>query len=199
MTEGHDRLLQEEIVRSQARARVHELSGRETDVLTQLVRGLSNKEIGRALSISHRTVEIHRANMMSKLGANSTGDAVRIGVRAGLDEVGDTAELLASGGCPNGHGRVTQFTPRETLPATPQTRGNAGLLSQRSQVTFFRAEGCARRRMVPMFAVAMTPARATRRQQVDEIHMGPRARGISKAGAHRGCEAWGNGCMGWNS
>jgi FixJ family two-component response regulator len=96
MTEGHDRLLQEEIVRSQARARVHELSGRETDVLTQLVRGLSNKEIGRALSISHRTVEIHRANMMSKLGANSTGDAVRIGVRAGLDEVGDTAELLAA-------------------------------------------------------------------------------------------------------
>jgi FixJ family two-component response regulator len=96
MTEGHDRLLQEEIVRSQARARVHELSGRETDVLTQLVRGLSNKEIGRALSISHRTVEIHRANMISKLGANSTGDAVRIGVRAGLDEVGDTAELLAA-------------------------------------------------------------------------------------------------------
>jgi FixJ family two-component response regulator len=96
MTEGHDRLLQEEIVRSQARARVHELSGRETDVLTQLVRGLSNKEIGRALSISHRTVEIHRANMMSKLGANSTGDAVRIGVRAGLDEVSGTAELLAA-------------------------------------------------------------------------------------------------------
>jgi hypothetical protein len=50
-----------------------------------------------------------------------------------------------------------------------------------------------------MFAVAMAPARATRRQQVDEIHMGPRARGISKAGAHRGCEAWGNGCIGWNS
>jgi FixJ family two-component response regulator len=96
LTDGDDRLLREEIVRSQARAKVHELSGRESDVLTQLVKGLSNKEIGRALSISHRTVEIHRANMMSKLGANSTGDAVRIGVRAGLDEVGNTAELLAA-------------------------------------------------------------------------------------------------------
>ena len=96
LAEGDDRLLQEEIVRSQARAKVHELSGRETDVLTQLVRGLSNKEIGRALSISHRTVEIHRANMMAKLGASSTGDAVRIGVHAGLDTPEAAAELLAA-------------------------------------------------------------------------------------------------------
>lgn len=96
VTQGNDRLLQEEVVRSTAKAKVHELSGRETDVLTQLVKGLSNKEIGRALSISHRTVEIHRANMMAKLGANSTGDAVRIGVHAGLDETGGTAELLAA-------------------------------------------------------------------------------------------------------
>jgi two-component system response regulator FixJ len=96
VTEGDDRLLQEEIVRSQAKARVSELSARETDVLSQLVKGLSNKEIGRALSISHRTVEIHRANMMSKLGAHSSGDAVRIGVHAGLDEATGATELLAA-------------------------------------------------------------------------------------------------------
>ena len=96
LAEGDDRLLQEAMVRSQARAKVGELSGRETDVLTQLVRGLTNKEIGRALSISHRTVEIHRANMMSKLGANSSGDAVRIGVHAGLDTAEGTGQLLAA-------------------------------------------------------------------------------------------------------
>ena len=96
LAEGDDRLLQEAMVRSQARAKVGGLSGRETDVLTQLVRGLTNKEIGRALCISHRTVEIHRANMMSKLGANSSGDAVRIGVHAGLDTAEGTGELLAA-------------------------------------------------------------------------------------------------------
>jgi len=94
LANGRDRFVQEEMLRSRARARVHGLSDRETDVLTQLVKGLSNKEIGRALNISHRTVEIHRANMMSKLGAQSTPDAVRIGVYAGLDELTAAAELL---------------------------------------------------------------------------------------------------------
>jgi FixJ family two-component response regulator len=92
---GDDRFLREELLRSQAEAKVRDLSARETDVLTQLVNGLSNKEIGRALSISPRTVEIHRANMMTKLGANSTPDAVRIGIYAGLDKLADTVELLA--------------------------------------------------------------------------------------------------------
>jgi DNA-binding CsgD family transcriptional regulator len=71
------------------------LTGRERDVLTHLVDGLSNKEIGRALGISPRTVEIHRANMMTKLGANSSPDAVRIGIYAGLDKLSDTVERLA--------------------------------------------------------------------------------------------------------
>jgi FixJ family two-component response regulator len=95
LASGRDRFVQEEMLRSRARARVHDLSDRETDVLTQLVKGLSNKEIGRALSISHRTVEIHRANMMAKLGAQSTPDAVRIGVYAGLDELTAVENLLA--------------------------------------------------------------------------------------------------------
>jgi two-component system, LuxR family, response regulator FixJ len=80
----------------EARSRIGNLSVREREVLDWLTRGSSNKSIARELAISPRTVEIHRANMMSKLGANSTGDAVRIGVRAGLDEVGNTAELLAA-------------------------------------------------------------------------------------------------------
>jgi hypothetical protein len=45
------------------------LTAREQDVLAQLVAGASNKEAGIQLGISHRTVEIHRARIMDKLGA----------------------------------------------------------------------------------------------------------------------------------
>jgi FixJ family two-component response regulator len=83
---GNDPLLQQELVRSRARASVRELTGRETDVLALLVQGLGNKGIGNVLGISPRTVEIHRANMMGKLGAQSSPDAIRIGIYAGFDE-----------------------------------------------------------------------------------------------------------------
>jgi FixJ family two-component response regulator len=68
-----------------AAAQIEELTRRERDVLAHLAHGMSNKAIGRALSISHRTVEIHRGNMMRKLGACSTSGAVRIALYAGLD------------------------------------------------------------------------------------------------------------------
>lgn len=70
----------------QAQGVVGELSNRETEVLSCLTNGLSNKEIARNLGISPRTVEIHRANMFAKISASSTADAVRTGVYAGLDE-----------------------------------------------------------------------------------------------------------------
>ena len=60
------------------------LSRREREVLELLAAGCSNKEIARRLDISPRTVEIHRGNMMARLNARSTGDAVRIGLEAGL-------------------------------------------------------------------------------------------------------------------
>lgn len=69
-----------------ARAKIKALSGREKQVLVGLIGGLSNKDLGQALSISPRTVEIHRSNMMVKLKARSVADAVRIGIYAGLDE-----------------------------------------------------------------------------------------------------------------
>lgn len=84
---GNDPLLQHEIVRARAQARVRELTNRETEVLALLVQGLGNKGIGNVLGISPRTVEIHRANMMGKLGAQSSPDAIRIGIYAGFDEV----------------------------------------------------------------------------------------------------------------
>jgi two-component system response regulator FixJ len=54
------------------------LSAREREVLEGLTRGWSNKEIARKLAISARTVEIHRANVMAKLDAESLSQALRI-------------------------------------------------------------------------------------------------------------------------
>ncbi|HVV62152.1 MAG TPA: response regulator, partial [Pseudolabrys sp.] len=54
------------------------LTRREMAVLEHLVSGASNKETGRRLGISHRTVEIHRANIMLKLRADSFADLIRI-------------------------------------------------------------------------------------------------------------------------
>jgi two-component system response regulator FixJ len=50
------------------------------------VRGHPNKTIAYDLDISPRTVEIHRANLMSKLGVASLSEALRIAFAAGLDE-----------------------------------------------------------------------------------------------------------------
>jgi protein AroM len=60
------------------------LTRRESDVLSLVLEGLSNKAIGQTLGISHRTVEIHRARAMAKFGASSTTELVRwsmIGLR----------------------------------------------------------------------------------------------------------------------
>ncbi|MCJ2183255.1 LuxR C-terminal-related transcriptional regulator [Novosphingobium sp. 1949] len=67
-----------------ARARVDRLTRREREVLGGVASGLSNRLIGEKLSISPRTVEIHRANMLNKLGANHTSDAIRIAIEAAM-------------------------------------------------------------------------------------------------------------------
>jgi len=54
------------------------LTLRERDVLQELVRGASNKEAGRSLGISPRTIEVHRARIMEKLGARNAADLVRV-------------------------------------------------------------------------------------------------------------------------
>lgn len=53
-----------------------ELTAREREVAAHLMDGLTSKEIGRALGISHRTVEIYRARLMRKYKANTTADLV---------------------------------------------------------------------------------------------------------------------------
>lgn len=60
------------------------LSPREREVLEGLAQGLPNKTIAYDLGISARTVEVHHANVMTKLGARSLSDALRIAFAAGL-------------------------------------------------------------------------------------------------------------------
>ena len=73
-----------------ARARYAQLSPREREVLGFIVAGLTNKEIGRALQLSPRTVETHRANLFAKLDTESLAQLIRR--YAGLVETdGDTA------------------------------------------------------------------------------------------------------------
>ncbi|HEY9214122.1 MAG TPA: response regulator [Ancylobacter sp.] len=54
------------------------LTPREREVLVQIASGASNKEAGRVLGISPRTIEVHRARIMEKLGAKNAADLVRI-------------------------------------------------------------------------------------------------------------------------
>ena len=70
----------------EARVRLEALTPREHDVLQGLVRGHPNKTIAYDLGISPRTVEIHRANLMTKLDVASLSDALRIAFAAGLGD-----------------------------------------------------------------------------------------------------------------
>ncbi len=67
--------------------RIKTLTPRERQVLDGLVAGQSNKVIGRELAISPRTVEIYRANVMTKMQASSVSELVRLAMRRGTREV----------------------------------------------------------------------------------------------------------------
>lgn len=71
---------------AQARLRISMLSNREREVLDRLAEGFSNKAIARELDISPRTVEIHRGNMMDKLGARHAAQAVRLALEASMGD-----------------------------------------------------------------------------------------------------------------
>ena len=66
----------------EAAVRLQALTPREREVLDGLAGGLPNKTIAYDLGISPRTVEIHRANVMSKLGVRSLSEALRIAFAA---------------------------------------------------------------------------------------------------------------------
>lgn len=83
--QGVKRLREVETGRDLAReatVRLQVLTPRERDVLDGLAQGLPNKTIGYDLGISPRTVEIHRANLMTKLEVRSLSEALRIAFAA---------------------------------------------------------------------------------------------------------------------
>jgi two-component system response regulator FixJ len=65
-------------------SRIATLSPRERQVMNGLVAGLSNKLIARDYDISPRTIEVYRANVMTKMQANSLSELVRLAMRAGM-------------------------------------------------------------------------------------------------------------------
>ncbi|EFI51292.1 MAG: response regulator transcription factor FixJ [Bradyrhizobiaceae bacterium] len=65
-------------------SRIASLSPRERQVLEGLIAGLSNKLIARDYDISPRTIEVYRANVMTKMQASSVSELVRFAIRGGL-------------------------------------------------------------------------------------------------------------------
>jgi two-component system response regulator FixJ len=79
-----DRDQKRQAERSEIEGRLATLSNRERDVLEGLVAGHANKQIAYDLGISPRTIEIYRANLMTKMQAASLSDLVRMALVAGI-------------------------------------------------------------------------------------------------------------------
>lgn len=89
-----------EAERKEAAARIALLSPREHDVLRGLIAGLPNKAVAHRLGIGVRTVEMHRGKLMSRLGAKSLAEAVRIAVIAAVAAPPAAASRSSTGGDP---------------------------------------------------------------------------------------------------
>ena len=70
--------------RADAALKVAELPARQREVLELMARGLLNKQIAWELKISEKTVKMHRALLLERLGVSTTAEAIRIAVEAGL-------------------------------------------------------------------------------------------------------------------
>jgi two-component system response regulator FixJ len=83
--------------RRAAQERLSRLTAREADISLALLSGQANKTVAHALGISVRTVEMHRAHIMAKLGVKSLAEAAVIATQAGL-ELGSPAWREPQGG-----------------------------------------------------------------------------------------------------
>ena len=81
-----------------AKARVDTLNPREREVMGLVVEGMANKQIARKLALSEKTIEVHRARVMTKMGADSLAELVRLALDAGIGPEAGGAVLQASGG-----------------------------------------------------------------------------------------------------
>jgi len=82
--DAHAKTGRQDAERRRFEAMIAGLSGREKDVLRGVVAGKLNKVIAFELGISPRTVEVYRANVMTKTGANGLSELVRIALLAGF-------------------------------------------------------------------------------------------------------------------
>lgn len=77
--------------RQRAEESVRALTPRQRQVLEHMIAGYRNKQIAGILAIDEKTVKMHRAGLLARLGIGSSAEAVRIGVEAGL-RLGEGAE-----------------------------------------------------------------------------------------------------------
>jgi PAS domain S-box-containing protein len=70
--------------KANAAGRIADLSPRQREILSLVARGLLNKQIAYQLGISEKTVKMHRALMLERLGVATTAEAIRTAVEAGL-------------------------------------------------------------------------------------------------------------------
>ena len=66
-----------------ARGRYETLNGREREVMGMVVTGMANKQIARQLDLSEKTIEVHRSRVMTKMGADSLAELVRLSLDLG--------------------------------------------------------------------------------------------------------------------
>ncbi|MEO6947572.1 MAG: response regulator FixJ [Nitrobacter sp.] len=83
LEQSHDHV-KSAVVSADIASRVASLSQRERQVMDGLVAGLSNKLIAREHNISPRTIEVYRANVMTKMQAHTLSELIRLALRAGI-------------------------------------------------------------------------------------------------------------------
>jgi two-component system response regulator FixJ len=76
--------VESEAITLEIQSRIASLSPRERQVMEGLIAGLSNKLIAREYDISPRTIEVYRANVMTKMQAASLSELVRLAMRGGV-------------------------------------------------------------------------------------------------------------------
>lgn len=101
----------------QVRALIAALTGREREVLELVVEGKLTKEIARQLGISPKTVEVHRANVVRKMGADNVAELIRV-----------VMPLVPSEAATNGLSAMA--LPRAALPTSPSLADQDGVLGQ---------------------------------------------------------------------
>jgi two-component system response regulator FixJ len=82
-----ERAMEAGAARREAQERIARLTAREIDISLALLNGGSNKTVAHQFGISVRTVEIHRAHIMAKLGVKSLAEAALLATEAGLDPI----------------------------------------------------------------------------------------------------------------